>query len=852
MFRRTVLSTAVAVALGSSFVSSAAYSNEDSVEKLEKIQVTGSRISRVDVEGVAPVTIISREDLDRSGATSVADVLRSLTENGGGSYNETYTNSFAPGSAFTSLRGLGSSRTLTLLNGRRVANYGFAQNVNDTGVDLNSIPLGAVERIEVLKDGASAIYGSDAIAGVINIILKDSYDGTAVTFTTGSTTKHDGQEGKINLVTGKEFGDSNVLVSFDYFNRNNINMTDRDLNDSADHSDKNGGYDFRSSLSIYPSYEIVNADGSSKDPKQNVCNDPTGNQCAYDYAGYLDLVPATERYGLLSIFSHDFNDSVSGFAELSYNHVLTDTRSAPTPDFINRVMDASNPNNPTGEAIRVKARYADVGPRLNEITNDAYRVVGGFKGGLEFADKFIDWEGAAGYSRNETVTQGKNYIHTDRFYAAVDNGSYNPLTPTQNSQEVIDTFRLSTKREALSEMTFVSGSFSMPVFSLPAGDVYMAAGVEWREESIDDKPDPNGAAGNIMGAGGTSSKGDRNSRALYSEFSVPLHDTLEMQLAGRFEKYSDFGSTLDPKIAFRWQPLDNLMFRTSYSTAFKAPTLPELYLGESISYVRVIDEAGCDANPGNPEFCNANQYKQRSSGNADLEAEEAESFNFGVVYEPVDNLELKLDIYKIRNTNVIDQLSSQDIVDTNNPALVERKDDGTIDYINNLYLNVAKQVVEGVDAEIAYSFDFGANEFGLKYKTSYLHTFERADSDGELEDVRSVSGVLSGSGPHLKSKYLATWDREDHGVTFTTNYTSSYQQPRDPSKVGGTDTSIDSHYTFDIQYVYDGFDKTKLTFGVDNLTDEEAPFSNYNSDGYDITVHDNRGRFVYGKVAYNF
>ena len=838
MFKRTVLSTAIVVAISAPAGSGVAFAEE--VEKLDKIQVTGSRISRVDVEGVAPVTIITREDINKSGATSVSDVLRSLTENGGSTYNESFTNSFAPGSSFVSLRGLGSSRTLILLNGRRVANYGFAQNVNETGVDLNSIPLGAVERIEVLKDGASAIYGSDAIAGVVNVILKDNFDGAAVSSTLGMTTERDGKEGKLNVVVGKDFNDSNAMLSFDYFKRGAIKHTDRELTKSAN-QERNGGYNFTSSRSPYPT--IVKDSG-------NVCDDPTGNNCRYDYAKDLDIMPATERYGLLGILTHDFNDSITGFTELSYNHVITNNRSAPTPDFDNREIAADNPSNPYNEPITVRARYEDVGPRLNDSTNDAYRFVGGFRGAFELADKDVDWDIATGYSRNKTESKGRNFINTDKLYEAIDSGAYNPLNPRSNPQSVIDTFRVSTKRSATSEMSFIAGGASMPVFSLPAGDVYLAVGSEWKKESINDKPDPEGSKGNILGSGGTGSKGSRNSKAVFGEFSIPLLETVEMQVAARLEDYSDFGKTLDPKVAFRWQPMDNLMFRSSYSTAFKAPTLPELYLGQSISYVRATDTEGCKANPGNAEFCNVNQYKVRSSGNSKLEAEQAESFNFGIVYQPVDAVDLKLDLYKIRNTNVIEQLSVQRLVNENDSSIITRKTDGTIDYVNNQYLNVAKQVVTGADFEAAYSWDYSEHDFKLTYKTSYIHSFKKSNSVGVLEDLRQESGVAGGSGPHLKSRYIFSWDVADHGMTFTTNYKSSYKQPR--AVPAGQPDKIKHWYTFDVQYVYRGIDSTKLTLGVRNLTDKSAPFSNYNNDGYDQTAHDMRGRFVYAKAVYNF
>ncbi|WP_165767193.1 TonB-dependent receptor [Parendozoicomonas haliclonae] len=834
------MSTAVAAAISGGALTSVAYA-EESVEKLEKIQVTGSRISRVDAEGVAPVTVITREDIEKLGSTTVSDVLRNMTENGGGNYNEAFTNGFAAGSAMTSLRGLGSSRTLTLLNGRRIANYGFAQNVNDTGVDLNSIPLSAVERIEVLKDGASAIYGSDAIAGVINIILRKDFDGVVVTSTVGQTSEGDGEEGQVGVIAGKELENSNILFSFDYFNREASLKSNRDNVASANHSDK-GGYDWRSSRSPYP---LVVVQEPGKDPV-NVCNDPTGNDCRYDYNQVLDLMPATERFGALTMLNHDFNENVSAFAELSFTRVETNNRAAATPDFENRTIAADNKFNTFGQPVQVRARYLDVGPRLNDVTNDSIRVVTGLNGAFEFSGRDVDWETAAGFSQSKVTSDGSNYIDIEKFYDAVEAEQYNPFAPTTNSQAAIDSFRVTTKRESTSEMSFVSGNASMPVMELPAGEVYLALGAEYREESINDKPDPVGAQGGILGSGGTSSKGSRNSKAMYGELSIPVVENVEMQLAARFEKYSDFGTTLDPKVGVRWQPADNLMFRASYSTGFKAPTLPEVFLGESISYVRVTDDVGCEANPGDPNFCGANQYRQRSSGNKDLKAEEAESFNFGVVYEPVDDLELKLDLYKIRNTNVIEQISAQRIVNEN-PELVERREDGRIDYINNRYINVAMQVVEGADFEAGYSWEMDSGEFGLTYKTSYIHSFKKSNSVGELTDYRGDAGGVGGSGPHLKSKTTLSWDRGDHGVTVANNYTSSYKQPR-----ALVHTKVERLNTIDIQYVYSGLENTKLTFGLDNATNKEAPFSDLDSEGYDMTAHDNRGRFVYGKVEYTF
>ena len=220
----TALSVAISLALGTAAVAPlAAQAEEQQVEQLQKMKVTGSRISTTDMEGPNPVDVYTADDIAKMGAVSVDDVLRGLTQNGAGSYGSSFTNSFAAGTSGVSLRGLGASRTLVLLNGRRVANYAFAQNLNDTFVDLNSIPLSAVERIDVLKDGASAIYGSDAIGGVVNVILKRDYEGFDVRLNGGQTSYSDGEDLDVTLTGGKTFNDeTNIMASLNVVQKGNI------------------------------------------------------------------------------------------------------------------------------------------------------------------------------------------------------------------------------------------------------------------------------------------------------------------------------------------------------------------------------------------------------------------------------------------------------------------------------------------------------------------------------------------------------------------------------------------------------------------------------------------------------
>ena len=842
MFKRTALSTAIFVAMGVSAGVGVAHAEE--VDKLDKIQVTGSRISRVDAEGSAPVTVITREDIDKTGATSVADVLRDLTENGSDSYNESFTNGFAPGSASVSLRGLGSSRTLVLLNGRRVANFGFAQNVNETGVDLNSIPLSAVERVEVLKDGASAIYGSDAIAGVINIILKKDFEGNELSVVAGTTNESDGQQGRLNFVTGKTFGDTNVMVSLDYYNQKDIMMKDRANMADANQSE-NGGINWRSSRSIYPNVTL--ADGTS------VCNDPTGNNCRYNYNDELQYLPPSERYSILSNINHDFNENVSGFLELTYARTVTDVVSAPTPHFspigsLPLDLDASNPNNPYGQDAQVYSRYADVGQRLNEIDSKTYRFVTGLNGSFTFSDTDIDWDSSLGYSQNKVVSNGRNYINHQKLLDAVADGSYNPLTPTANDQSVIDGFRVTTKRQADSKTHFATLNASAPILELPTGDVYLAWGAEYRKESIKDTPDPLGAAGGILGSGGTGADGDRNIKATYAELAIPVHEDVEIQVAGRYEKYSDFGNNFDPKFAVRWQPTDELVIRGSYSTAFKAPTLPELFGGNSVSYVNLEDTAGCEDDPTDTYKCEAKQYQVIRSGNADLDAEEAETFNIGFVWEPIDSFEIKMDAYKIRNSNLITTRSSQTLIDERSDAVVRNSDTGRIEHINNQYVNVSQQEVHGLDAELSYTWDLAANgELEARYKTSFVKTYKLGNSNGGISDNTGVPGSFGGSGPRTKSKLFLTWEKGDFVNSAVVNYTSSYRQPYQ-----FTHKKVDRLYTLDLQMAYNGIENTQLALGIDNVTDEQAPFFDGESSGIEQSTHSNVGTFIYGKVNYTF
>jgi Outer membrane receptor proteins, mostly Fe transport len=834
--RTTALSVAIGLAVGSVTFASTAIADEsqEQAQELQKLKVTGSRIATTSLEGPSPVDIYTSEDIAEMGATSVDDVLRGLPQNGSGSYGNSFTNSFAAGTSGVSLRGLGPSRTLVLLNGRRVANYAFGQNLTDTFVDLNSIPLSAVERIDVLKDGASALYGSDAIAGVINVILKKDFEGLELKTKTGITSEKDGEELSATITGGKNVtDDTNIMFSVNLVSKGSIAREDRKNTASADLTPR-GGDDFRS-FSGVPGYAFLTDD----EKYESLCeNDST--DCRYDYASEIMMVPENDRMSVITALNHDVSADTSAFFEAAYNRVQTTTISAPTPvtgqGFDPITVSASNNNNPFNQDVTLLHRVVAAPNRVNETTTDSWRFVTGAEGYTSLFDREASWNTDVGYHITETETLGSGYINQSTFQKLIDNETYNPFTANNSAASVAPAVT-STKREGKSEIGFFNADMSLPVYALDSGDIQAALGVELRYESAEDNPDPN--ASQIIGSGSTSYEGDRTVSAAYTEFMIPVHEDIEVQLAGRFEHYDDFGNAFSPKVSVRYQPSDIVVFRGSYSEGFKAPTLPEVNQGAAISLQSLRD------GDNDPE-----QYEVALSGNPDLDAEKSESFNFGVVVEPLENLSFGADFYRITNTDKIGSLSSQDLIDKDSP-LVIRNSAGKIIRINNGYLNLAKQQVQGVDGNIDYTLDTQeVGSFNIGLQGSYIDSFKVSDTDGVLSETAGEdTGGVQGGGPRFKGNATLAWTQGDIKLVNVINYTHGFEA----SETDQTESfkEIDSFTTWDSQFKYSGVENFDIAVGVNNVTNELAPFYN-SSDGYNFAVHSNVGRFMYMDLTYNF
>jgi len=530
----------------------------------QQVERTGSRIKRNDLEGAAPISVISRDEIAKSGFANLQQLLERTPVAGTGTFSTRGNNqdSTANGGAAISLRGFGSDATLVLINGRRVAISAFAENIANSFVDINSIPVAAIERIEILKDGASAVYGSDAVAGVVNIILRKDFDGAELSVSHGGTTGPSYDETSASLVWGTETDDANATLILDYFKNTVITGAEMGRFGTANQAPY-GGNDFRSSRG-FPGNFIVN--GETRIDPGCPPERAFGQTCVFDYGPFGMTVPAAERVGAIFQGSQQLTTGIQGYVELAVQHNRSQASGAPTPldGDAGLTVPASHPNNPFGEDIAInRFRTVDAGPRVWDIESDSLRLVVGLRGQLQN----WDWDVSAQKGRSESMQTGskqQGWVRTDFLQEQINLGNYNPFGGVYNSADVIDAITTSLVRRGESHITAYDANISGEAFALGEQMVSFAAGMEYREEDAFDQPDDQFQRGLIFGTESVSAQAARDQYAAYVELLVPVSDYLEFTVAGRYDHYSDFGSTTNPQLAMKWRPLDNFTLRASF------------------------------------------------------------------------------------------------------------------------------------------------------------------------------------------------------------------------------------------------------------------------------------------------
>lgn len=859
-----------AAAVNLALFAPATLAQESSDSGIEKIEVTGSHIRRTDMEGPSPVTSIDASDIANSGVTDLIGLFAKLPISGQGTFSTQGNSSddTANGGSSVSLRGLGADSTLILVNGRRVSVSPFAKGIDTAFVDINNIPLFAIKRVDIQKDGASATYGSDAIAGVINIILKDDFEGFEIAAKFGDTADGGGEEKNFSAMWGSSSDKASHTFILDYFERDEIMYSDRDFSRSANQAalrpNDPDAVDFRSSagipgtiaLAADPTNRLIDEFGNDVCAAEDI--DRASNLCRYDYAPHMSMTPASERFSFNYLGRYEVSDSVEAFAELNGQNSKSTVRGAASPSFNELFMAGDNINHPFandpnhaffGQDLTMRRRTVDIGNREKRVDTDYYRAIVGFEG--QFDD--WSWEVAYSYIKSEAVERGVNgFPNSVRIQQAIDSGLWNPFEPSSNSQAALDFIETSTTRVGKSTNRSVDAVISGPVMEMDAGEVMIAFGAEYREEAISDNPDEQFLRGEVFGTEATQANGERDSTSLFTEIMIPATDDLEIQLALRYEDYSDFGTTTDPKVSFIWSPMDNLSLRGSWGTAFRAPSLHQLGLGRTDESPNLVDTVRCNAVGLG---CVPQEYTAVFEGNPELGPEESSSYNLGVIYEVTEDLSFSLDYYDYDIEDIID--SDTQFVFTNfgdDPSVVQRiptadpNDPGEVVRVFDSFQNLGDLETSGLDFDVKYRLESSMGDFNFGYVLNYVLSFEelRPDADGGKR-LATEEGEFEQ--PEIRWTASMDWMKDDYSAAVSVNFIGEFDGDKD---AGFGDKTIDSMTTVDATFNYMGIKNTTLTLGATNLFNEDPPFSHHDFMGFVNTTHSGQGRFVYVQGKYKF
>jgi iron complex outermembrane receptor protein len=855
--KRNPISNAVYKALLTGFVASSALgtvalaqdNDEDqNVEEQGKITVTGSRIKRSDVEGAVPVTVITREQIELSGESSAAQFIRNMTFNSTGSFRP-QSGSSAQGTASVSLRGLGSSRTLVLIDGRRMA----TSPSTGGNQDLNAIPAGAIERIEVLTDGASAVYGSDAIGGVINIITRTDYEGVEIMLGGGEPSiPNEGGDREEGSIAFGAAGDRGSIIA-------GVSWNDREIVFGRNFPWYEPGASLYGNNFFNPNVGYMALPGACDFPGTGYY--VNGSRCAYDFNLEAADEASTDNSSFYAKAKYNINDDWMVWSNTMVAETESFGRYAPVPDYL--YISPDSPNNPTNpdsphyapelgldqQTILAFHRFDALGNRDGTVTNRLTNFQLGATGMLGN----VELDFGVSRSNNRTFDIGNNYLQRATAAAQVNSGNYSLWDPYGASQDVLNSMKVTISRIGVYDSDEVFASAAFDLFDMANGPASMVIGGEYREDKYSDQYDSLSEAGEIGGSAGNSAAGGREVSALYFEALLPVLDTLEVNLAGRYDDYSDFGSEFSPKVSLRWQPLDNLTLRGSWGEGFKAPLLPSLYGKRAFSAEFIEDEATCLAF-GQPADCEV-QVDSFSIGNKDLEAEESEQYSLGVAYEPTDWVNMTLDYYNIEISNRLRSFSPSYLLQLEAlgepfpPGLGIFRNPVTGGVEEILYGPGNQGVLEtsGFDVNVRFNYDLFGGQISTNFQ--YSHILDLSVDGGN--DQVEYPGV-----PEYRAVVRNLYSYGDWSFAWNINVIGDQADEVELNANGGVDYigHVPTWVTHDVQLNYHAPWNGKFTLGAQNVGEKYPPVGLGFTDGrdYDFSLYDGHGRITYFRYTQTF
>ncbi|MEO8506011.1 MAG: TonB-dependent receptor [Betaproteobacteria bacterium] len=859
-----------------------------------KVEVTGSNIKRIEGEGALPVQIINRGEIDRSGATNAMEIMNLISANN--SLGNVSLGNVIGATTFSnqtaSLRGLGGSSTLILVNGKRLGTFSGGVTGAE-GVNLAAIPFAAIDRVEVLKDGASAIYGSDAIAGVINFIMRQDFSGLDATAWYGAPTRTGGGE-QYQLMATAGLGDLakdkyNAFISFNYQEQKSLGQADRDFSRTGYLPDINLD---TTSGQTFPGFISTGGIGNPGYP-DCAPSIVVGNRCRYDPSAIpgVESIPTTKQLNLFGSARYQFNANWQGYLTGLYSkqesrfviqpnpfsdQIFTTATATGASDIL---LPPGSPFYPTalataagvnGQPLNVRYRCVECGNRDTTDTNEAWQIVAGTKG----TAWNWDWDFAFNYSQNTSKEQlNGGFPLFSSILPILNSGRVNLFGP--NTQAITDEVRAANyNAETFNSKLQGYGldlKGSSDIYKLPAGMMALAVGLQAGKDELSQNPNALLQTGDVSGYGGNlqSISNSRTAWAVYGELYIPIVKSLEANVAVRYDHYSDFGSTTNPKLSVRWQPLPSLLVRGSWGTGFKAPTLYQLWnpTTPGLSQAGLSDPLRCTTpdDPDNPD-CNT-QYVVTFGGNPALQPEKANQTTIGAVWEPRPGLSFGADWFYLDVDNIV--TNGVPIATILDPALYDTYSSLVtrtptcaggppcpITAIDQRFVNIGKTKIQGIDIDARLAFpttDYG--KFSALVTGTYYIQYDIQQSDGSYAGFVSnaFQAVATGITPRWKSYIAGTWERGPWSATLGNTYQSSYTDVQtDPD---GNARRVSSLSLWDLQGSYTGFKQLTLTLGVKNLFDSNPPLTNSNltfQSGYDPSYYDPRARFVYGSVRYAF
>lgn len=834
MFRKTIIAQSVTLAIAALALAQPVLAQDAPQGAIQRVEITGSSIKRASAETASPVQVITAQDLAKSGKGTVAEYLQTLTADGAGSLPTGFGNGFAAGSTAISLRGLGATSTLVLLNGKRMAPFARADDGQKSFTDLSTVPMEAVERIEVLKDGASSTYGADAIAGVVNIILKKDFTGMIAKLTLGESKYEDGETAKGSLTWGKGNLDSdgyNVLVNAEVYSTKGLKNSDRADRSWIGHGDiRPWGYPLGTQFAtgnIVAGTASPSPTGAIRNPANNVytslpgCEtfsvskpqDPNGG-CLWHQDQFRSMQPEIDGVNLYTRGTKNLSSDMQLYAEAGYSKrntsfTLVPPSITPTVAFppsagnptgvINYgsgagttiMMGATHPQNPYGVPVRVRYSAWDVGPSTRNVNNEFNRFVVGLKGAA------AGWDYDTSYVHSESKL---DLLYTNMLnMAVVKDALGNAASPyfpyyigaqaSKNPASLYAAMTRTATSHSTTKLDIVDFKASRELMQLPGGALGIAVGAEHRREKLDN-PSLSGTATGEINASYVAAKGDEKISAVFVEVAAPVLKSLELSAALRYDKYRNFSSST-PKVGAKWTPLKTFALRGTYAEGFRAPGAAESGIeSQSTGTATVRDPVRC---PGGVPAAGGATQADCSIGLAavkvgapTLQPETSKGATLGMVWDPLNNTSLSVDLWKIKRSNEINPLPYNEAaalptaVRSDNNLVVNGvtiPNTGTLLISKAPYRNSSYTDIKGVDIDVKQKFnlgDYGRGTVNLTW--THIDSWLRAESATTKYEYAGTHGNCDTSNcagtPKDKVSVVAGWDYGALNMTATANYRS--------------------------------------------------------------------------------